>query len=281
LSGPDDFLDTMARASESRARELVTNIKGGELERRAREAPVPPRLRLSPAGFDVIAEVKLSSPSVGTLAHDASGIGSRCSTYASAGACAVSILTEPDRFRGDIEHLRQGAAALAPLQVPAMAKDFFVAPEQLCAARLAGAGGALLIVRMLDDSRLTEMMDMAMALGLFVLLEMFDEHDMERASEILRHRRDEAGSLLLGLNCRDLKTLTVDPARFGDMARHFPQGPPRVAESGIETPGDAAAVASLGYAVALVGTALMRTGDPAGMLAGMIDRGRAASRVVA
>lgn len=280
MSGPGDFLAVMARASEIRARELVANVQGRDLERRAREAPAPPRLRLSPAGFDVIAEVKLSSPSAGILARDASAIESRSTTYARAGACAVSVLTEPQRFGGDIDHLRRVAAALAPLRVPAMAKDFLVATEQLCAARLAGAGGALLIVRMLDDSRLTEMIDMAAALGLFVLLETFDGDDMERTSDILRRRTDEPGQLLLGLNCRDLKTLAVDPVRFGAMTGSFPPGPPRVAESGIETPEDAADIASHGYTVALVGTALMRSDDPAGLLGRMIERGRAASRVV-
>lgn len=276
-----DFLSEMARASEIRARELLTNVEGRDLERRALEAPQSPPLQLSPAGFDVIAEVKLRSPSAGTLCPEVSAIESRSMAYARAGACAVSVLTEPERFGGDIEHLRRAAAALGPLQVPAMAKDFLVAPEQLCAARLAGAGGALLIIRMLDDSRVTEMMDMARTLGLFVLLETFDEDDMERASEILRHRNDETGRVLVGLNCRDLKTLAVDPSRFGRMMRHFPAGPPRVAESGVETPDDVAVIASHGYAVALVGTALMRTGDPAGLLGQMIERGRAARRVVA
>lgn len=279
MSATGDFLAGMARASETRARALLASNGSGELERRAREAPEPPRLRLAPEGFDVIAEVKLNSPSAGTLSADDASIESRAMAYAGAGACAVSVLTEPDRFGGDIDHLRRAAGALEPVGVPAMAKDFLVAPEQLFAARVAGAGGALLIVRMLDDTRLTEMLDAAIDLGLFVLLEAFDAGDLERASTVLRQKPSMPDRLLLGLNCRDLRTLKVDMARFGALTGHFPTGFPRVAESGIETPEDAAQVASLGYSVALVGTALMRTGDPGRLLGRMIEQGRAARQL--
>ncbi len=271
-----DFLAGMARASEARARALLAS--SGELERRARETPAPPDLCLAPAGFDVIAEVKLSSPSAGILSTDDTSIEPRASAYAGAGACAVSVLTEPERFGGDIDHLRRVACALAPLGVPAMAKDFLVAPEQLFAARLAGAGGVLLIVRMLDDARLTEMLDAAMGLGLFVLLEAFDAEDLDRASDVMGRRDFAPGRLLLGINCRDLRTLKVDTGRFDGMTEHFPAGSCRVAESGIETAGDAARVAALGYSVALVGTALMKTADPARLLQQMIEQGRAARR---
>ncbi len=270
----DDFLAGMARASETRAQALVAGA--GELEHRARTAPAPPRLRLADGGFDVIAEIKMSSPSAGTLSADDTAIEARARDYAGAGACAVSVLTEPERFGGDIEHLRRVASALEPLDVPAMAKDFLVAPEQLFAARIAGAGGALLIVRMLDDPRLDEMLDAALGLGLFVLLEAFDAEDLDRAASIVGHRADAPAQVLLGLNCRDLRTLRVDPSRFGILSGHFMTGLPSVAESGIESPRDAAHVSSLGYSVALVGTALMKTPDPGALLARMIAQGREA-----
>jgi indole-3-glycerol phosphate synthase len=278
LSASGDFLASMARASEARVRALLAGTAGGDLERRAREASAPPKLQLAPEGFDVIAELKLGSPSAGILSTDEASIESRAVAYAGAGACAVSVLTEPERFCGHIDHLRRVAATLAPLGLPAMAKDFLVAPEQLFTARIAGAGGALLIVRMLDDARLVEMLDVALELGLFVLLEAFDADDLDRASVLVRQREAAPHGLLLGLNCRDLRTLKVDPSRFADMAAHFPSELPRVAESGIEMPSEAAQVAALGYSIALVGTALMRTEDPAGLLGRMIEQGREANR---
>jgi len=275
LSATGDFLAAMARASEARAMALLS--LGTSLERMAREVPPAPGLRLSPDRFDVIAEVKMSSPSAGTLSTDERSIEARAEAYAGAGACAVSVLTEPERFGGHIDHLRRVAATLAPRGVPAMAKDFFVAPEQLAEARAAGAGGALVIIRMLDDVRMTEMLDAALGLGLFVLLEAFDAEDLHRASAVVAKKDRGTGTLLVGLNCRDLRTLRVDPDRFGELAEHFPVGSPMVAESGIETPGHAARVAGLGYGIALVGTALMKTPDPAGLLEAMIRQGRAAT----
>jgi indole-3-glycerol phosphate synthase len=235
--------------------------------------PPPAPLRLRPDGFDLIAEIKLASPSAGRLAADATDIEARAQAYARAGACAVSVLTEPDRFGGSPDHLQRAARALMPLGVPVMAKDFLVDPAQISAARLAGAGGVLLIIRMLDDEQLRQMLDQATRLGLFVLLEAFDEHDLDRAGAL--DRLPGNAPVLLGLNCRDLRTLAVDPARFEVLAGRFPDGFPRVAESGIEGPEDAARVAGLGYEAALVGTALMRDPDPAVSIRGLLEAGRA------
>jgi indole-3-glycerol phosphate synthase len=117
------------------------------------------------------------------------------------------------------------------------------------------------------------MLDQAAKLGLFVLLEAFDEHDLDRAGALDMRAGD--APVLLGLNCRDLRTLAVDPARFEGLAGRFPDGFPRVAESGIEGPEDAARVAALGYEVALVGTALMRNTEPAVSIRGLLEAGRA------
>jgi indole-3-glycerol phosphate synthase len=95
------------------------------------------------------------------------------------------VLTEPSRFSGSLDHLRAAATALAPLGVPAMRKDFLVDPYQLYEARACGAGGALLIVRMLSRELLAEMLDCAQELGLFVLIETFDEEDIAAAVEAL------------------------------------------------------------------------------------------------
>jgi indole-3-glycerol phosphate synthase len=112
--------------------------------------------------------------------------------------------------------------------------------------------------------------------GLFLLLEAFDQKDLDRAGALLMGAPAEQPPILVGLNTRDLSTLAVDESRLEALATGFPVGAPRVAESGVLDPAGAARAASLGYDLALVGTALMRDPHPAGLAAGMIAAGRAA-----
>jgi indole-3-glycerol phosphate synthase len=259
------FLDAMARAS----RERVVHARAAEplaaLERRALATPPPPPLRLSPRGFDVIAEIKFRSPAAGVLGSAADAWLARTSSYGRAGAAAVSVLTEPSRFDGSLEHLREAAAVLAPLGVPAMRKDFLVDPYQVVEARVHGAGGVLVILRMLSRAQITELLDAAAAQRLFVLLEAFDAADLELAAEFARARAGREESLLIGVNCRDLQTLEVVPQRFAALSALLPNGLPPVAESGVGNA--AAAMRRLGFRVALIGTALMTHADPAALLA--------------
>src|SRR5262245_2162922 len=144
----EDFLQGMAAASRERSRAAQALTSQADLLIRARAMPEPPRLVANAGGFDLIAEVKLRSPALGMLKGGDENVGARVTTYASAGAAAISVLTEPTRFDGSMEHLRLAASALRPLRVPAMRKDFLVDPYQVIEARTAGAGGALLILRM-------------------------------------------------------------------------------------------------------------------------------------
>ena len=263
-----NFLERMANASRARAAALTA---GGMPES---GLPVVP-LRL--AGFDLIAETKERSPSEGVLAAAGTDRVARAAAYAGAGAAAISVLTEPAEFGGDIGHLRAVAEALQSSGVPVMRKDFLVDPLQIREARSAGASGVLLIAAILDDAALADMLDCAYGHDLFVLLEAFDGEELARCAELLeepRHR-DAAGrhALLVGVNSRDLKNLAVDSARLGELARELPDGVVCVAESGLETPDDVAACAALGYRAALVGTALMRSADPAGLIRDMLDAG--------
>src|SRR5271165_6520804 len=210
------FLDEMARSSAQRAASAARLEPIGELERRARSRPPAPRLRLSPQGFDVIAEIKLRSPAAGVLGVASDDWLSRAASYARAGAAAVSVLTEPSRFDGSLEHLRAAAAMLAPLDVPAMRKDFLVDPYQILEARAEGAGGVLLILRMLSQSQILELLNVAAEHRLFVLLEAFDSADLELAGELLEQRKGLAQAVLIGVNSRDLQTLEVVPQRFAD-----------------------------------------------------------------
>src|SRR5271170_4819199 len=255
----------MARASAARVAEALGHESLEALERRARQAPRAAPLRLSADGFDVIAELKLRSPAAGVLADESQDWLGRVASYARGGAAAVSVLTEPSRFDGSLEHLRRAAAALKPLGVPAMRKDFLVDPYQVLEARAAGAGGVLVILRMLSRARIAELLDVAAEHGMFVLLEAFDEADLETAREVLTSRaprRPEqcaaaAESILIGINCRDLQTLKVVKERFAGLAPLLPAGWPAVAESGVASAADAGRMRQLGYRAALIGTSLM------------------------
>ncbi len=277
-----DFLADMATSSRDRTEVARARVPASELRARLRDLPPAPRLRLSPQGFDLIAEMKLRSPAVGAL-RDArhEDVTQRVLAYADAGAAAVSVLTEPSRFDGDLVHLAQAAAALAPHGIPAMRKDFLVDPYQVLEARAAGAGGVLLILRMLPRAALEALLDAALEHGLFVLLEAFDVEDIGLAAQLLGPRRTTTGgnpgeSLLLGINCRDLVTLQVVPGRLEEMVGQLPSWVARVAESGVATRADAARLATCGYDLALVGSALMTGGAPRELAGAMLGAARVA-----
>lgn len=245
----EDFLAIMGHAS--RARVLGLAGKREALFALAARSPSPLPWRLAPPA--VIAEIKPRAPSAGALgAADPT----RALAYAEGGAACVSVLTEPSRFDGSLDDLARIARLLRPLGAPVMRKDFLVDPVQLAEARIAGASGVLLVVRMLDDAALDEMTRVAASLGLFVLLEAFDEADLARMP------RQPHGPTLVGVNARDLRSLAIDPTRHARLAPMLPPGLPAIAESGIETAAGARAAYALGYAGVLVGTALMRASDP-------------------
>lgn len=283
------FLLRMAESSRLRAEQAERQRPAELLADRIRQLPQPPALRLSSQGFDLIAELKRRSPSTGTLAAKTLSIPAQVSRYVQSGAAALSVLTEPQEFSGSLEHLEEAAAAVAAcghstdgVVVPAMRKDFLVSPYQLLEARAAGAGGVLLIAAMLNDRELREMLRATHQLGMFALVEIFDGADLVRAAALIRAAGpaivDGRCRTLLGVNCRDLRTLAVDFGRFAALApRNHPGDLPWVAESGVETAAQAARVAGLGYQLALVGTALMRSSDPGRLGAGLLAAGRASA----
>jgi indole-3-glycerol phosphate synthase len=273
----EDFLAAMAQASRARVERARPLRPEAALREFIARMPPPPRLVLSPQGFDLIAELKLRSPAVGQLrAAAGTNVADSVVAYAQAGAAAVSVLTEPSRFDGSMGHLEQAARALLLERVPAMRKDFLVDPYQVLEARAAGAGGVLVILRMLPRAALEALIDEALEQRMFVLLEAFDEAEIDLARELLDARRGHDDRLLVGVNCRDLVTLQVVPGRLEALASRLPQGAPRVAESGVASPADAARMAQVGYDLALVGSALMAGGEPRQLAAGMLEAARAA-----
>ncbi len=269
-----NFLVQMAVSSRARV-ERARNLRSEkDLLRMVSVMPAPLALKFSPQGFDLIAELKLRSPAVGKLKDAASeDIGARVLQYANAGAAAVSVLTEPSRFDGSMAHLEHAARVLP---VPAMRKDFLVEPYQVLEARVAGAGGVLVILRMLPLAELEALIDSALEQQLFVLLEAFDETDIELGTGLIDARRSMNELLLLGVNCRDLATLQIVPSRLLELAGKLPRHVRRVAESGVTTVSDVAAIAAAGYDMALVGSALMQGGDPRELAQAMLRAGRAA-----
>jgi len=267
------LLARMAAASRRRSAEARSREGEGALLACASIVEDPPRLALD--RFDVIAELKLRSPAMGSLAAVDFDIDSQLDAYVAGGAAVVSVLTEPEEFRGSLADLEQAAARLRPHGVPVMRKDFLTEPYQVLEARAAGAGGVLVIAAMLDDCAMEALVDCADACGLFVLLEAFDERDLERIAELAATRPERADApLLVGVNSRNLHTLAVEFDRFAMLAPELPAGLPAVAESGIETAAQIAEVAGVGYSLALVGSALMQAGHPADQLGRFIAAGR-------
>lgn len=217
------------------------------------DPPRDPMPHFRAVGSSVIAEVKRRSPSKGSLAEipDPAELARR---YAAGGAAAISVLTEQRRFGGSLADLR---AVRAVVDVPLLRKDFIVESYQLLEARAAGADLALLIVAALDQDTLRRLHDEARELGLTVLVEVHDEAELERALAI--------NAELVGVNARDLTTLSIDSDTFGRLAPLLPTDPTitvPVAESGITSAADVQRHVTEGARVVLVGEALVKEGDP-------------------
>jgi len=202
----------------------------------------------------VIAEIKRSSPSQGAIAQLDPAAAAR--DYAAGGAAALSVLTEPRHFGGDLEHLGAVAAAV---QLPLLRKEFVIHPAQLREAADHGASAALLMVSVLGEET-AAYLRYATALGLEALVEVHDDAELDVALA--------AGAQVLGVNNRDLKTLQIDLAtapRLIAKARAAGFTGVAVAESGYRTHAEVASVAGVADAV-LVGTSLAGSGDLAGAL---------------
>jgi indole-3-glycerol phosphate synthase len=219
----------------------------------ADEAPPRPfdaALRAA-GGLAVIAEVKRASPSVGPIATDADLV-ARAQAYASGGAAAISVLTEPRHFRGSLDDLR---AVRASVDLPLLRKDFIVADAQVLEARAAGADTVLLITSCLDDAELARLLERSRRLGMEPLVETHDEEDLRRALA--------TDARVIGVNARNLESLEVDvDAALARVARLAGERL-AVLESGVTSAAHAASAASAGASAILVGETLMRATDPA------------------
>jgi indole-3-glycerol phosphate synthase len=217
-------------------------------------APAPPDFaaKVLRGGF-IVAEIKRASPSKGLLASDVDAAG-RARAYERGGAGAVSVLCEPDFFRGSRRDVAEAAAAV---RIPVLCKDFVVDPYQLLQARQDGASLVLLIARVLEG-KLPRFVAGAREAGIEPLVEVHSERELEDALE--------AGARLLGINARDLDTFQVDLGVVRRLAPRVPAACACIAESGIRGVSDLLELHDAGARGFLVGEALMRSADPEGLL---------------
>ncbi|MHC4839743.1 MAG: indole-3-glycerol phosphate synthase TrpC [Planctomycetota bacterium] len=255
-----DFLQTMADSSRARAASAEQKLSASTLQALIADAKPPARFSKDDSRIGIIAECKRAAPSAGVLAESVD-VAARVAAYAKAGASAVSVLTEPDRFSGSIEDLETATGATS---APVMRKDFLTTPYQVLEARAAGASGVLLIAAILTPDELLDMQDIARQHGMFALVECFDEADIEKTQD--------SGASLIGINCRNLRTLGVEFSRF-EKLKPYLGGVQSVAESGITYPQDLATVNELGYDFALIGSALMTQADPEAALRALRRQG--------
>ncbi|MFN8127969.1 MAG: indole-3-glycerol phosphate synthase TrpC [Candidatus Nanopelagicales bacterium] len=234
-----------------------------DLKRRVETAPDPRDALavLRQGGVGVIAEVKRSSPSKGSLAtiDDPTQL---AQAYERGGARCISVLTEQRRFGGSLDDL---VAVRAAVDVPVLRKDFIVTSYQLWEARAYGADMALLIVAALEQPALVSLVERAESIGLLPLVEVHDADEVDRAVD--------AGAKVIGVNARNLKTLDVDPAVFSRVAPLIPEGVVRVAESGVRNAQDLLGYAAAGADAVLVGEALVTQADPAAAVQELVSAG--------
>jgi len=211
-------------------------------------------------GPAIISEIKKASPSKGLIRSDFSPA-TLARSFESAGAAALSVLTNGEFFQGSLDDL---ATASATVKIPCLRKDFILDPFQILEARAYGADAILLIVSAHTDAALSDLRDEAYNLGLDVLCETHDREELNRAVQL--------GFDLIGVNSRDLRTFTVCPEVLLELAPWMPDGVVKVAESGIRTAEDIVKLRDAGYDAFLVGEALMRQPDPGAALALLLDR---------
>jgi len=229
-----DFLEKMYRRSRERAAAL-TAPSGYPF-------PVRP-FKKALKKMAVIAEVKYATPGEGLLGitDDAATIARE---YEHLGAQAVSCLTEPEFFAGSLEYL---SAVRNGCSLPVMMKDFIVDARQIMVGRSLGADAFLLITEMLDMDELRFLYAVGLNLGMDCLVEVHGHEGLNKAVAL--------GAEIIGVNCRDLKTLTVDPSRHEELSGHIPTGVVKVAESGITTGSRLRELGALGYDAVLIGRA--------------------------
>jgi indole-3-glycerol phosphate synthase len=259
-SAPASFLSRATADARAASDARAATVPLGALRDQAAAQPAARGFRaaLARPGVGLIAEVKRRSPSRGDI-RPGLDPAALAAAYERGGASCVSVLTEPLHFGGSPDDLR---AARAATGLPVLRKDFTTTAYQVWEARAWGADAVLLIVAALAQEQLAALLAETTAAGLDALVEV---HSGAEAAVAAR-----AGAELVGVNARDLHTLEVDLGRFAAIRADLPAGSTIVAESGIRDRADVEAVAAAGADAVLVGETLVRAGDPAAAVAGLL-----------
>jgi indole-3-glycerol phosphate synthase len=252
-----DFLSTIINQKRQRVETAKSSVSPAVIKLMAQQsrAVVPHHALVSALSdeerINIIAEFKRKSPSRGEIRSGADPA-SMARSYETAGAAAVSVLTEEDYFDGSLDDLRAVRQAIA---LPVLRKDFIFEDYQVYESAAVGADALLLIVAALDDETLVRLRRIAEdELGMDALIEVHTREEMDRAVK--------SGARIIGVNNRNLSTFEVSLDTSVDLAQHAPNGTLLISESGIGSAADIARLRSLGYRGFLIGESLMRADDP-------------------
>ena len=248
-----DILAELAEAARIRVSGSKKGISPEEMERRARALPsdtgFPFEKALRSPGMSFICECKRASPSKGMIAEDFPYL-DIAKDYEDAGASAISILTEPTRFLGDIRYLEEISGHVS---VPCLRKDFVVDEYMIYEAKCAGASAVLLICSILEPEQMRRYIATAHSLGMSALCEAHDASEVRMAVK--------AGAKIIGVNNRNLRDFTVDIDTCISLRPLIPDDVIYVAESGISTREDIQRLENAGVDAVLIGETLMRADD--------------------
>jgi tryptophan synthase beta chain len=266
-SGRRDPRGVVGEIADRRLAELgpgLDAMSAAELERGFETAPAPRpfALRLAAPGLHLIAEIKRRSPSAGAIAPQAEDIVARARAYQAGGAAAISVLCEPHSFGGSVEDM---TLVRRSVSVPVLAKEFVVHRRQLAVLRAAGADAVLLLAVLQPRRALASLVTEALDLGLEPLVEAHDERELEAALA--------TSARVIGINNRDLRTLSVDPERAARLRHLVPEDRIVVAESGVRDAATIRGWRAAGFDAALVGETLVRAGAPEAAARAMVEAG--------
>lgn len=255
-----NILETIAAATRERVKASKEVVSLEEIKAQALAMPKGDFVfekALRAQGMSFICECKKASPSKGIIAEDFPYI-DIAKDYEKAGASAISVLTEPQWFKGELSYLREIAANV---NIPCLRKDFTVDEYMIYEAKVAGAAAVLLICSITSEEDLTKYLNICEELGISALVE---AHDEDEANMAVR-----SGARIIGVNNRDLKTFTVDPTNCLRLRAIIPENIVFVGESGVKTPEDIKTLYDNKVDAVLIGESMMRADDKVAFLANL------------
>ena len=247
------ILETIAQANRERYEKIMQTVSLDEIKQKALAMEIsrdfPFERALEKDGISYICEVKKASPSKGIIAEDFPYV-QIAKDYENAGAAAISVLTEPQWFKGENRYLQEISQSVS---IPLLRKDFTVCEYQIYEAKVIGASAVLLICALLDTDTIRRWIKLCDTLGLSALVEAHTEEEVKSALD--------AGARIIGVNNRNLKDFTVDITICTRLRSLVPKEILFVGESGIKTSGDIENLRNAGVNGVLIGETLMRSAD--------------------